>query len=110
MSTLSFIESNNDHTTTHTTAHARIGFELGWDYAHYRVTPPAPYAQQPSALHDGLLAGRAAFGLRTLLATRPVRKWLQLRLHAWLRGRSVELFQVTPNYLCLLYTSPSPRD
>ena len=95
MSTLSFIESND----THTTAHARIGFELGWDYAHYRVTPPAPYAQQPSALHDGLLAGRAAFGLRTLQATRPVRKWLQLRLHAWLRGRSVELFQVTPNYL-----------
>ena len=38
MSTLSFIESND----THTTAHARIGFELGWDYAHYRVTPPAP--------------------------------------------------------------------
>ena len=104
MSTLSFIESND----THTTAHARIGFELGWDYAHYRVTPPAPYAQQPSALHDGLLAGRAAFGLRTLQATRPVRKWLQLRLHAWLRGRSVELFQVTPNYLAQIDVSHCP--
>ena len=104
MSTLSFIEQND----THTTAHARIGFELGWDYAHYRVTPPAPYAQQPSALHDGLLAGRAAFGLRTLQATRPVRKWLQLRLHAWLRGRSVELFQVTPNYLAQIDVSHCP--
>lgn len=104
MSTLSFIESND----THTSAHARIGFELGWDYAHYRVTPPAPYAQQPSALHDGLLAGRAAFGLRTLQATRPVRKWLQLRLHAWLRGRSVELFQVTPNYLAQIDVSHCP--
>jgi hypothetical protein len=104
MSTLTFIES----TDTLTTAHARIGFELGWDYAHYRVTPPAPYAQQPSALYDGLLAGRAAFGLRTLQATRPVRKWLQLRLHAWLRGRSVELFQVTPNYLAQIDVGHCP--
>ena len=69
----------------------QIGFELGWDYAHHRLQPPAPYAEQPSALRAGLLAGRATFGLRTLQPTRPVRKWLQLRLHAWLRGRSVEL-------------------
>lgn len=50
-------------------------------------------------MRDGLLAGQATFGLRTLNATRAVRKWLQLRLHAWLRGRSVELVQVTPHYL-----------
>lgn len=37
--------------------------------------------------------------MRTLEPTRHVRKWLQLRLHAWLRGRSVELVQVTPHYL-----------
>ncbi|HKW85101.1 MAG TPA: hypothetical protein VJN68_15235, partial [Burkholderiaceae bacterium] len=107
MSTLTFIDSAPSP-DSHTTAHARIGFELGWDYAHHRVTPPAPYAQQPSALHDGLLAGRAAFGLRTLQATRPVRKWLQLRLHAWLRGRSVELHQVTPNYLAQIDVSHCP--
>ena len=81
------------------TAHEHVGFELGWDYAHYRVQPPAPYAQEPSPLRHGLLAGQAAFGDRTLAASRAVRKWLQLRLHAWLRGRSVELFQVTPRYL-----------
>lgn len=81
------------------TAHEHIGFELGWDYAHYRLLPPAPYAQEPSPLRHGLLAGQAVFGDRTLQATRSVRKWLQLRLHAWLRGRSVELFQVTPRYL-----------
>lgn len=110
MSTLTFIEPTDSHDShdSQATSHARIGFELGWDYAHYRVTPPAPYAQQPSALHDGLLAGRAAFGLRTLQATRPVRKWLQLRLHAWLRGRSVELFQVTPNYLAQIDVSHCP--
>ena len=81
------------------TAHEHIGFELGWDYAHYRVAPPAPFAHEASPLRNGLLAGQAAFGLRTLAATRHVRKWLQLRLNAWLRGRSVELVQVTPNYL-----------
>jgi hypothetical protein len=85
-----------------------VGFELGWDYAHHRLQPPAPYAEQASSLRDGLLAGRATFGLRTLDATRPVRKWLQLRLHAWLRGRSVELFQVTPNYLRQLEVAHCP--
>jgi hypothetical protein len=81
------------------TAHEHIGFELGWDYAHHALVPPAPYDQEPSALRHGLLAGQAAFGSRTLQPTRHVRKWLQLRLHAWLRGRSVELVQVTPKYL-----------
>ena len=40
--------------------------------------------------------------------TRSVRKWLQLRLHAWLRGRSVELVQVTPHYLQQLDVSHCP--
>lgn len=90
------------------TAHEHIGFELGWDYAHHRLLPPAPYAQEPSPLRNGLLAGQAAFGARTLQPTRSVRKWLQLRLHAWLRGRSVELVQVTPNYLQQLEVSHCP--
>lgn len=81
------------------TAHEQAGFELGWDYAHYRLAPPAAWADEVSALRSGLAAGRAAFGARTLVAGRHVRQWLQLRLHAWLRGRSVERVQVTPNYL-----------
>ena len=90
------------------TAHEHLGFELGWDYAHHRVCPPAPYADEDSPLRHGLLAGQAAFGLRTLAATRHVRKWLQLRLHAWLRGRSVESVQVTPNYLQQIDASHCP--
>ncbi len=90
------------------TAHEHVGFELGWDYAHYRVRLPASYAQEPSPLRNGLLAGQAAFGTRTLADTRHVRKWLQLRLHAWLRGRSVELVQVTPNYLQQIDASHCP--
>lgn len=90
------------------TVHEQIGFELGWDYAHHGVQPPAPYALEPSPLRDGLLAGQATFGARTLQATRHVRKWLQLRLHAWLRGRSVELLQVTPRYLQLIDAEHCP--
>ena len=90
------------------TTHEHIGFELGWDHAHHDVTPPAPYAQEPSPLRHGWLAGVAAFGDRTLTPSSAVRQWLQLRLHAWLRGRSVELFQVTPNYLQRLRVSHCP--
>lgn len=90
------------------TTHEHIGFELGWDHAHYGVTPPAPYAQEPSPLRHGWLAGQAAFGTRTLRPSGAVRQWLQLRLHAWLRGRSVELFQVTPNHLQRLEVSHCP--
>jgi len=90
---------SHDRNAGTVTTHEHIGFELGWDYAHYNVHLPAPYAQEPSALRNGLLAGAATFGMRTLQPTRHVRKWLQLRLHAWLRGRSVELVQVTPHYL-----------
>ena len=90
------------------TAHEHVGFELGWDYAHYRVTPPAPYVQEPSPLRTGLIAGQATFGQRTLAGTRHVRKWLQLRLNAWLRGRSVELVQVTPNHLKQIDVSHCP--
>lgn len=94
--------------TTTLTTHEQIGFELGWDYARHRVTPPAPYDQEPSPLRDGWLAGAATFGVRTMEPTRHVRKWLQLRLHAWLRGRAVELVQVTPHYLQQLDVSHCP--
>jgi hypothetical protein len=106
--TLNLIDLQSGLPHTGLTAHEHVGFELGWDYAHYRVAPPASYAHEPSPLRDGLLAGQAAFGARTLAATRHVRKWLQLRLHAWLRGRSVELVQVTPNYLQQIDTSHCP--
>ncbi len=90
------------------TNHEHIGFELGWDHAHHGITPPAPYALEPSPLRNGWSAGSATFGNRTLTPTVAVRQWLQLRLHAWLRGRSVELFQVTPHYLRQLATTHCP--
>lgn len=94
--------------TSPPTNHEHIGFELGWDHAHHGITPPAPYAQEPSPIRSGWLAGSATFGERTLTPNLAVRQWLRLRLHAWLRGRSVELFQVTPHYLRQLATSHCP--
>ncbi|MEO5698446.1 MAG: hypothetical protein ABIQ60_15070 [Burkholderiaceae bacterium] len=107
MTTLNTIETQDGLPGT-LTAHDQVGFELGWDYAHHRTSPPMPYAQEASPLRSGWLAGQAAFGQRTLAASRHVRKWLQLRLHAWLRGRSVELMQVTPNHLRQIDVSHCP--
>ena len=41
-------------------------------------------------VRQGWEAGHARFGQRTLTATRHARTWLQLRLHAWQRGRLFE--------------------
>jgi hypothetical protein len=81
-------------------ADPHIGFELGWDHAHHGVPPPADQPDDgASPLHQGWRAGKACFGARTLGASRLVRQWLQLRLHAWRRGRAFDLSQVTPHYL-----------
>jgi hypothetical protein len=75
------------------------GFEIGWDHAHYRVVPPVEHLHGGHPVRQGWQAGQCVFGSRTLRATPHVRKWLQLRLNAWQRGRVFEGVQVTPNYL-----------
>ena len=75
------------------------GFELGWDYAHYAGVPPAEHLHPLSPVRQGWEAGLASFGRRTLQANRFSRKWLQLRLNAWLRGRAFEGTQVNPAFL-----------
>ena len=40
----------------------RIGFELGWDFGHYGVTPEEPHASANTPLRHGLRASRATFG------------------------------------------------
>jgi hypothetical protein len=80
-------------------ADPQTGFELGWDHAHHGVVPPPAQLHDGNPLRQGWQAGKACFGPRTLGASRLVRQWLQLRLHAWQRGRAFELTQVTPHYL-----------
>ncbi len=80
-------------------AAARSGFEIGWDFAHYRLTPPPEHLAEGHPVRQGWQAGAAVFGMRTLKPTPQVRKWLQLRLNAWRRGRAFEGVQVTPHFL-----------
>ena len=77
----------------------RLGFEIGWDHAHHRVTPPLGHLHQPNPVHQGWLAGRSAFGARSLAATAAVRQWLALRLQAWQEGTVFESVQVNPHFL-----------
>ncbi len=75
------------------------GFDIGWDHAHHGLVPPPELLHEGHPVCQGWQAGKACFGGRTLAASRLVRQWLQLRLHAWHRGRAFELGQITPHYL-----------
>ncbi len=86
----------------------RSAFELGWDYAHYRLTPPPEALADAHPVRQGWQAGSAVFGSRTLKPTPQVRKWLQLRLGAWRRGHAFEGTQVTPNFLAQIDVAVCP--
>lgn len=86
-------------TATPPTAFDAAGFEIGWDYAHHRLTPPADHLHGTHPVRQGWEAGRAAFGARTLKPSRQSRQWLELRLSAWLRGQVFEDVRVTPRFL-----------
>lgn len=77
----------------------RTAFEIGWDYAHYRLVPPADHLHPGHPVRQGWEAGQAVFGTRTLLPRPAVRKWLQLRLNAWMRGKAFDTLAVTPHLL-----------
>lgn len=84
------------------------GFEIGWDHAHYRLTPPAPALNSHAAVRQGWQAGSAVFGIRTLKPTAAARDWLALRLQAWQSGLAFESVQVTPHFLAQIATSVCP--
>ena len=67
-----------------------IGFEIGWDHAHHRLTPPPEHLAEGNPVPRAGLPAQPCFGARTLKRTRHVRQWLRLRLHAWQRGRAFE--------------------
>jgi len=96
--TLNTLQTSADPTTGRT-SQLDTGFELGWDYAHYGTVPPADHLHPLSPVREGWEAGRDSFGRRTLQPNRFTRKWLQLRLNAWLRGRVFEGQQVNPAFL-----------
>ncbi|MGM9516273.1 hypothetical protein ACS5PK_18630 [Roseateles sp. DB2] len=86
----------------------QVGFELGWDHARHGLTPAVEHLFSASPLRQGWQAGQATFGRRTLKAGAHTQRWLQLRTHAWARGRSFETTLLTPNYLQQLDTEHCP--
>ncbi|MDC8786529.1 hypothetical protein [Roseateles koreensis] len=80
-------------------AHQSLGLRLGWDFARHGLTPPVEHLFATSPLRQGWQAGCATFGRRTLRANAHAQLWLQIRTHAWARGRSFEDIQLTPNFL-----------
>ncbi len=87
------------HGASDAAAFDAVGFEIGWDFAQHRLTPPADHLHGLHPVRQGWEAGRAAFGARTLQPTRPVKVWLELRLSAWLKGLPYEGLMLTPRYL-----------
>jgi len=83
-------------------------FAIGWDHAHYRLTPPLERLCINPRLRHGFQAGRAAFGGRTLAPSTPVREWLALRLEALAAGCTFETVRLTPAYLARLAVAHCP--
>jgi hypothetical protein len=89
-------------------ADPRTGFEIGWDHAHYALVPPTAHLLEDDPVRQGWQAACMTFGTRTLKPSRHVRKWLQVRLGAWKRGRAFEGFGVTPRFLALIDAAHCP--
>ena len=86
----------------------RIGFQIGWDHAHHRITPPLRHLDARNPVGQGWSAGRTAFGARRLRASAAVRQWLALRLQAWQQGEAFEELQVNPSFLARIDVEQCP--
>jgi hypothetical protein len=86
----------------------RVGFQIGWDHAHHRLTPPLSQLDAHNPVGQGWAAGRAAFGSRCLRTTATVRQWLALRLQAWQQGAVFEDVQVNPAFLARIDVDHCP--
>lgn len=79
-------------------------YDLGWDYAMYGLNLPQPIE---SVARDGFELGRVHFHGKTKTPDRFVRKWLQLRVNAYRRGRLAQ-DDVTPAFLQEIDTDQCP--
>jgi hypothetical protein len=95
-------------TATSGNAMDSTAFEIGWDHAHHRLTPPLRQLHDHNPVRQGWAAGRAAFGMRTLACGSAVRQWLALRLEAWECGQSFEGVQVNASFLARIAADECP--
>lgn len=87
------------------------GRAIGRDYARHGLMPGADHLHAGHPVREGWEAGHAA-RLRTGTPARPasrhVRRWLELRLAAWMHGRVFDGLQVTPGLLARLEVRHCP--
>lgn len=79
-----------------------IGRAIGRDYARHGLMPSPDHLHPGHPVRQGWEAARARLmrgGAAALPATRHVRRWLALRLAAWMRGHTFDTLQVTPTLL-----------
>jgi len=69
-----------------------IAFELGWDLCSYGLDYDDTY---PKPISDGIAAAKEKYKTR-LPSNCHVKKWLQLRRHAFQRGIYFDTDSVTP--------------
>lgn len=84
------------------------GFRIGWEHARHQATPPADHLHSGHPVRQGWEAGREAFAGRALAATRAARLWLELRLQAWVRGRTFDELMVTPRFVARIDVPTCP--
>jgi hypothetical protein len=85
-------------------ARREIAYDLGWDHAMYGLNLPEAIL---SDARDGYELGKSNFVGRTKSPDRFVRKWLQLRMNAYRRGRLVN-DDVNPGFIAEIDTEQCP--
>jgi hypothetical protein len=99
---LSYLPADSQAAATDT------GFELGWEHARFGLTPPTEHLVAGNPLRQGWEAGRTAFGRRARECSPAARRWLALRVTAWLHDRHFEALTVTPHFLGQIDTPVCP--
>jgi hypothetical protein len=87
------------------------GRAIGRDYARHGLMPSPDHLYPGHPVRQGWEAGHAALvrrGEPTRPASRHVRRWLELRLKAWMHGRAFDALQVTPGMLARIETARCP--
>lgn len=87
------------------------GRAIGRDYARHGLTPSPEHLHPAHPVRQGWEAARLALarGARPARpASRHVRRWLELRLAAWMHGRAFDALQVTPGLLARIEVQRCP--
>lgn len=87
--------------------HDAVAFDIGLAHARLGLNLPGACAQPDGPLAAGWRLGQQRATLR-MVPTVHHRRWLNMRLRAWLHGQGVDLLHVNPNYVAQLDVPQCP--